>query len=47
MATRQDGQKVFYRLANEHAGELVRSAIYQAEHSLGGTPRHHLTEGRS
>lgn len=47
VATRQDGQKVFYRLANEHAGELVRSAIYQAEHSLGGTPRHHLTEGRS
>ncbi|GAB3574326.1 metalloregulator ArsR/SmtB family transcription factor [Leifsonia lichenia] len=44
VATRQDGQRVFYRLGNEHAGRLVTDAIFQAEHSLGGTPRHHHGE---
>jgi DNA-binding transcriptional ArsR family regulator len=38
---RQDGTRVFYRLADEHAQQLVSAAIFQAEHSLGGTPRHH------
>ena len=41
VATRQDGTKAFYRLANEHARQLVADAIFQAEHSLDGTPRHH------
>jgi DNA-binding transcriptional ArsR family regulator len=41
VATRHDGQRVFYRLENEHARQLVSDAIFQAEHSLGGTPRHH------
>lgn len=41
VATRQDGQRVFYRLENEHAKQLVSDAIFQAEHSLGGAPRHH------
>ncbi len=41
VATRQEGQRVFYRLENEHASKLVADAIFQAEHSLGGTPRHH------
>ncbi|MGX5772576.1 ArsR/SmtB family transcription factor [Microbacterium trichothecenolyticum] len=41
VATRQEGQKVFYRLENEHASRLVADAIFQAEHSLGGVPRHH------
>jgi len=41
VSTRQAGTKVFYRLANEHARQLVADAIFQAEHSLGGTPRHH------
>lgn len=41
VATRQEGQRVFYRLENEHASKLVSDAIFQAEHSLGGTPRHH------
>ena len=39
--TRQEGQRVFYRLENEHASKLVTDAIFQAEQSLGGTPRHH------
>ncbi|MCU1414912.1 MAG: ArsR family transcriptional regulator [Microbacteriaceae bacterium] len=41
VAARQEGTRVYYRLANEHASQLVSDAIFQAEHSLGGTPRHH------
>lgn len=41
VATRQEGTRVFYRLENEHARQLVTDAIFQAEHSLGGTPWHH------
>ena len=41
VAARQEGTRVFYRLENEHATQLVTDAIFQAEHSLGGTPRHH------
>ncbi|MGV8911066.1 MAG: ArsR/SmtB family transcription factor [Rhodoglobus sp.] len=39
--TRQDGTKIFYRLANEHASQLVTEAIFQAEHSLSVDPAHH------
>ena len=31
-------------LADEHARQLVTDAIFQAEHSLGGTVPHHHTE---
>jgi len=41
VSTRQDGTRVFYRLENEHASRLVSDAVFQAEHALGGTPRHH------
>ncbi|MBO0981702.1 metalloregulator ArsR/SmtB family transcription factor [Microbacterium sp. SD291] len=44
VATTREGTKVFYRLENEHARQLVADAIFQAEHSLGGTPRHHHPE---
>jgi DNA-binding transcriptional ArsR family regulator len=44
VATRQQAQKIFYRLENEHASQLVSDAIFQAEHSLGGTPRHHHSD---
>lgn len=40
VAVRQDGTRMFYRLADEHASDLVRDAILQAEHALG-RPRHH------
>lgn len=39
--TRQEGTKVFYRLADEHARRLVADAIFQAEHSLSSDPAHH------
>ncbi|MEO8932329.1 MAG: metalloregulator ArsR/SmtB family transcription factor [Lacisediminihabitans sp.] len=41
VATRQDGTRVFYRLANEHASRLVSDAIFQAEHAITNTPAHH------
>jgi DNA-binding transcriptional ArsR family regulator len=41
VATRHEGTRVFYRLENEHAHQLVTDAILQAEHALGGQPRHH------
>lgn len=44
VTTRQDGTRVFYALADEHAKRLVTDAVFQAEHSLGGTPRHHHSE---
>lgn len=41
VSTRQEGTPIFYRLENEHAQQLVADAIFQAEHSLGGTAHHH------
>ena len=41
VTTRRDGTRVFYRLANEHARQLVSDAIFQAEHALDGIPAHH------
>lgn len=41
VTARQEATKAFYRLANEHASQMVSDAIFQAEHSLGGVPRHH------
>lgn len=44
VTSRQEGTKVFYSLANEHARQLVSDAIFQAEHSLRSNPRHHHAE---
>lgn len=43
VTTRQHGNRVFYRLVDEHASDLVSDAIKQAEHSVAGSgvPRHH------
>ncbi|MDQ4138567.1 MAG: metalloregulator ArsR/SmtB family transcription factor [Actinomycetota bacterium] len=41
VTSRHDGTRVFYRLANEHARQLVADAIFQAEHALEKNPRHH------
>lgn len=40
VTTRQEGTKVYYRLQDGHAWELVAAAIHQAEHSLGTAPHH-------
>ncbi|GAA2882674.1 ArsR/SmtB family transcription factor [Microbacterium esteraromaticum] len=44
VSTRQEGQRVFYRLANEHASQLVSDAVLQAEHSLSDHPSHHHSD---
>ncbi len=44
VVTRQEVQRVFYRLANEHAKQLVTDAIFQAEHSVESSPRHHHSQ---
>ncbi|KTS13780.1 ArsR family transcriptional regulator [Microbacterium testaceum] len=38
---RQDGNRVFYRLTDEHAMRLVIEAIRQAEHAVDERPGHH------
>lgn len=40
VTTRQEGARVYYRLANDHAIELVRVAVHQAEHAIGADLRH-------
>lgn len=42
---RKQGNQVFYRIENSHAGQLVEDAIYHAEHSSGGFPEHHRAAG--
>lgn len=40
VTTRHEGTRVFYRLVDEHAVNLVEEALKQAEHALGN-PAHH------
>lgn len=47
VSARHEGTRVFYRLENEHAQQLVTDAMSQAEHSVSARPRHHhLDEAR-
>lgn len=48
VTTRQDGTKVWYRLAEEHPLALVHEAVKQAEHAVanGQPPAHHAAEAR-
>ncbi|MFC0716114.1 ArsR/SmtB family transcription factor [Cellulomonas biazotea] len=39
--SRQDGNRVFYSLVDEHARTLVTQAVYQAQHALDDVPEHH------
>lgn len=47
VSTRHAGQRVFYRLENEHARQLVADAIFQAEHAVDTEPAHHRLGGPS
>ncbi len=40
VTTRHEGARVYYQLANDHAIELLRVAVHQAEHAVGGAMRH-------
>jgi DNA-binding transcriptional ArsR family regulator len=41
VATRRQGNQIFYRIENAHVSQLVEDGIYQAEHTSDGVPRHH------
>ena len=45
VATRRQGNQVFYRLANDHVRQLVIDAVHHAEHAGPGSP--HTTRGPS
>lgn len=38
---RQDGNRVFYSLIDEHARQLVADAVFQAQHVVEDVPAHH------
>jgi DNA-binding transcriptional ArsR family regulator len=42
--TGREGTQVFYRLENEHIGQLVTDAGHNAEHASPGVPGHHLAD---
>jgi DNA-binding transcriptional ArsR family regulator len=44
VTTRHDGTKIFYRLTDEHASQLVADAIFQAEHTVSDEPDHHRVD---
>ena len=44
VTTRRQGTTIFYALADEHAIDLVRNAVLQAEHSFDSHPRHHRNQ---
>ena len=44
LTTRREGTQVFYRLENEHIGQLVTDALHNAEHASPGVPGHHLAD---
>src|SRR5258705_7170143 len=39
--SRRDGTSIFYSLDNEHVGQLVTDAVFNAEHAGPGVPGHH------
>ncbi len=42
--TRREGTSVYYRVENDHVAQLVRDAVFNAEHAGPGVPRHHQDE---
>ncbi|RZT15922.1 ArsR family transcriptional regulator [Mycobacterium sp. BK558] len=39
--TRRDGTTIFYSLDNDHVGQLVTDAVFNAEHAGPDVPGHH------
>lgn len=46
VTTRQHGERVFYRLSNEHPVRLVTDGIFPAEHVVSNSPRSHQVVAR-
>ncbi len=47
VAARQEANRAFYSLVDEHARELVTHAVFQAQHVVNSAPAHHRTEAGS
>jgi DNA-binding transcriptional ArsR family regulator len=43
--TRREGTTIFYSLDNDHIGQLVTDAVFNAEHAGPGVPGHHRDAG--
>lgn len=43
VAARQEGNRVFYSLIDEHARELVTHTVFQAQHVVDAAPPRHRT----
>ncbi len=39
--TRRQGTTIFYTIENDHIGQLVTDAVFNAEHAGPGVPGHH------
>lgn len=39
--TRRSGTTIFYSIENEHVRQLVKDAVFNAEHAGPGVPPHH------
>jgi ArsR family transcriptional regulator, zinc-responsive transcriptional repressor len=39
--TRRQGTTIFYTIENDHVGQLVTDAVFNAEHAGPGIPGHH------
>lgn len=44
VSTRREGTRVFYRLDNDHVRQLVKDAVFNAEHAGPDVPAHHRAE---
>lgn len=44
--TRRAGTQVIYRLENDHIGQLVTDAVYNADHASSAVPDHHRSDPR-
>ena len=44
VSTRREGTRVFYRLDNDHVRQLVKDAVFNAEHAGPDVPAHHRDE---
>lgn len=42
--TRRQGNQVFYRIDSDHVRQLIRDAIYNAEHAGPDLPAHHRAD---
>lgn len=45
VSVRQEGNRAYYSLVDEHALQVVREALLQAEHAVDTQPAHHGADG--